>query len=875
MADPPDRLTGALADRYRFERELGAGGMATVYLAEDLKHHRRVAVKVLRPELAAAVGTERFLREVTIAANLQHPHILPLHDSGEAGGCLFYVMPFIEGPTLRMRLVREGELPVAEAVRILRDAVDGVAAAHAAGVVHRDLKPENIMLSGRHALVADFGVAKAVSEATGRHAQTSAGIALGTPGYMAPEQAVGDPLVDHRADIYALGVLAYEMLAGEPPFVRSTPQAVLAAQVTETPVPLAERRPTVPWALASLVMRCLAKKPADRPQRAEEVLTVLESLATSSGGMTPFETAPVASTPWARPRVRLTAIGTAVAAVLLLALAGADVWTSRARSPARPGLHAREPVVVLPFEVRDADATVGELGVQVAERIAAAIEGASLGLVVPYRPQNGGAAFTERLGRGMVSETGAGTLVTGTVMVRGDRIEVQARVVRAADLRTVWTLGPDEAPAADPTPALDRVRERVLGAVGWYLGEHSREMQNPGASQPPTTLEAYRLMEKGLKLLRASRYTEAIPLLREAYARDTAFLGPVLWLVPAFWNVEQLQSRDSALAFLQTRRERLLPTDALYLDVFSSTVLSPEDEVQASLAAVAAEPAQWAFRALWSLSRARRPAAALEYYARRDTTGTWGREWQPWDRFAAQAYHMMGRFEEELALVRAGKRRAPRYFSHWVREVCALAALGRTAEIERLITESHGIETPGAAVRLMATAAEELAMHDRAASAQDYAQRALAADAHLPDSLRASPTMSLFRRNSLRILGRHGEVVLDLDAQQRRSATGALAYRILAAPDRILTGDTVGARALADSARTLPRDAFISNWTAPGKPIYLAAQILALLGRREEAVALLREALNNGQRLGPDESLQWYWAPIRDYPPFQELVRIR
>ncbi|MGD8727061.1 MAG: serine/threonine-protein kinase, partial [Gemmatimonadales bacterium] len=189
MSDVLDRLRKALADRYTIEREIGSGGMATVYLAEDLKHHRNVAIKVLRPDLAATLGPERFLREIEVAAQLQHPHILPLHDSGEADGFLYYVMPYIEGQSLRDKLAREGELPIGEAVRIMRDVVDALTEAHAHGVVHRDIKPENILLRGRHALVTDFGVAKAVSEATGREKLTTAGVALGTPAYMAPEQA--------------------------------------------------------------------------------------------------------------------------------------------------------------------------------------------------------------------------------------------------------------------------------------------------------------------------------------------------------------------------------------------------------------------------------------------------------------------------------------------------------------------------------------------------------------------------------------------------------------------------------------------------------------------------------------------------------------
>ncbi|KPJ88331.1 MAG: hypothetical protein AMS18_13440, partial [Gemmatimonas sp. SG8_17] len=269
MADLVERLQAALADRYRIERELGSGGMATVYLAEDLKLNRQVALKVLRPELAAALGPERFVQEIDIAAKLTHPHILPLHDCGEAESFLYYVMPYVEGESLRDKLSKEGEQPVGDTVRILRDVVDALTEAHAHGVVHRDIKPENILLRGRHALVMDFGVAKAVSEATGRQQLTTEGIALGTPAYMSPEQAAADKHIDHRAEFYAVGALAYELLAGRPPFAGTTPQEVLAAHVTQAAEPVTKYRETVPPGLAQLVMRCLEKKPADRWQSAE------------------------------------------------------------------------------------------------------------------------------------------------------------------------------------------------------------------------------------------------------------------------------------------------------------------------------------------------------------------------------------------------------------------------------------------------------------------------------------------------------------------------------------------------------------------------------------------------------------------------------
>ena len=274
----------ALADRYRIERELGAGGMATVYLAEDVKHARRVAVKVLHPDLAAALGAERFLAEIKTTANLQHPHILPLHDSGEADGFLFYVMPFVDGESLRDRLSRETQLPLDDALRIAREVADALGYAHKHGVIHRDIKPENILLHGGHALVADFGIALAVQSAGGQR-MTQTGLSLGTPQYMSPEQAMGERTIDARTDIYALGAVTYEMLAGDPPFTGSSVQAIVAKVMTERPQPLSTVRDTVTPAMERAVLRALAKLPADRFGSVAEFAAALDSKAVVADAM--------------------------------------------------------------------------------------------------------------------------------------------------------------------------------------------------------------------------------------------------------------------------------------------------------------------------------------------------------------------------------------------------------------------------------------------------------------------------------------------------------------------------------------------------------------------------------------------------------------
>ena len=268
------RLADSLAARYTIEREIGRGGMATVYLARDLRHERQVAVKVLHPDLAAALGAERFLTEIRTTANLQHPHILPLHDSGDAGGLLFYVMPFIEGETLRARLEREGPLPIDDAVRIAREVLSALDYAHRHRVIHRDVKPENILLHDGSALVADFGIALAVQTAGGAR-MTQTGLSLGTPSYMSPEQAMGEKSVDARSDVYAVGAMLYEMLTGEPPFSGASVQAIVAKVLTERPTPPSIVRDTVPPHIEAAALRALAKLPADRFASAKDFADAL------------------------------------------------------------------------------------------------------------------------------------------------------------------------------------------------------------------------------------------------------------------------------------------------------------------------------------------------------------------------------------------------------------------------------------------------------------------------------------------------------------------------------------------------------------------------------------------------------------------------
>jgi hypothetical protein len=305
-------LQAALGDGYVLERELTGSGMSRVFVATEKSLNRKVVVKVLPPDLAAGVNRERFRREIQLAAQLQHPHIVPLHAAGSTADLLYFTMPYIEGESLRHALHERVRFSPREVVRILHDVSDALAYAHSRGVIHRDIKPGNVLRSGSHAVVTDFGVAKAISAALPSVGMTTSGMAIGTPAYMAPEQLAGDPAADHRVDIYAVGLLGYELLAGEAPFKASSPQETMAAQLTRAPEPISKHRPDAPPALAALLTRCLAKNPADRPQTATEVVSLLDSLEISSGAMAPQR----AFTPR-----RVWALGGLVAAAAVAAVA--------------------------------------------------------------------------------------------------------------------------------------------------------------------------------------------------------------------------------------------------------------------------------------------------------------------------------------------------------------------------------------------------------------------------------------------------------------------------------------------------------------------------------------------------------------------------
>ena len=434
------QLQASLGVNYAIERELGGGGMSRVFVATEKTLGRTVVVKVLPPELAHAVSVERFRREIAMSARLQHPHIVPLLTAGETDGLPYYTMPFIDGESLRARLMREGELPLVDVVRLLRDVTGALAYAHEHGVVHRDIKPENVLLTRQHALVADFGVAKALSASTmaAGTSSTSLGIALGTPAYMAPEQAAADPTMDGRADLYALGAMAYEMLTGSPPFAGRNAQATLAAHAQETATPVATRRPATPPALATLVTKLLEKRPADRPQTAEAVLSVLDGVMTTSGSMLPF--AP-ATRKFPVPAWAVAAVAAVVVAFVIVASArrgkGDGVMAGMVGMTSNGDI-APHSVAVLPFANVGKDTATEYFADGMADELTTALARVP-GLKVAARSS----AFTFRdqsVGAQHVGKTlHVGNVLEGSVRREGGRLRVTAQLVNTASGLAVWS----------------------------------------------------------------------------------------------------------------------------------------------------------------------------------------------------------------------------------------------------------------------------------------------------------------------------------------------------------------------------------------------------------------------------------------------------
>jgi len=557
MTELRDRLQASLGQSYRIERELSGGGMSRVFVAHDTRLARDVVVKVLSPDLAAGVNSERFHREILVAAQLQHPHIVPVLAAGETDGLPYFTMPYVAGESLRRRLDGGKPIPVHDAVAVLRDVARALAYAHEHGVVHRDIKPDNVLIAGGAAAVTDFGIAKALSSSRtfGGENLTRVGNSLGTPAYMAPEQVAADPNADHRIDIYSFGAMAYELLTGEPPFAGRPPHAVLSAHLTEQPAPLEARVPNVPPALAAVVMNCLAKNPGDRPQTADDLVRALERIDLSSDW-----SAPAAATP--RARRRTVAI---LAAMVVVAIA-AGGWMLWERFRVRPPAPDQNMVAVVPFRVASADPALHYLREGMLDLLAAKLTGEGgmratdpRQLLAAWHREGGSesADIPPESALALARQLGAGRLLLGDVVGTPNRIVLTASLLGAARGDSLVKLSV-EGPPDSLAWLVDRLAARLLA-------ETSAEGASRSTSLTSTSLPALRAYLDGQAKMRRVDVMGAAKDFERALDADSTFALAALGLrmASSWYGDPTLQQRGLEIAWRE--RSRLSQRDQALL----------------------------------------------------------------------------------------------------------------------------------------------------------------------------------------------------------------------------------------------------------------------------------------------------------------------
>jgi eukaryotic-like serine/threonine-protein kinase len=521
MPDLREQLQETLGGGYRVEQELGGGGMSRVFVAHETALGRAVVVKVLHPDMAADVSIERFRREIRLVAQLQHPHIVPVLAAGETGGLPYFTMPYVEGRSLRAELASSGELPVRTAILLLREIASALAYSHARGIIHRDIKPENILISGGSAMVTDFGVAKALEASTLQTdgPLTSAGVALGTPAYMAPEQIAANEPIDARADIYAFGALAYELLTGSPPFSGRSTQALIAAHMTMQPEPIERRRPGIPPALASLVMCCLEKRPSDRPQSASEIADTLDKVLAGEKE--------VPTSRQSRTRaVRISALITGIAAILLVL-----AYTALNRGNAVPTTPtAGKSVAVMPFVNLSSASGDEYFSDGMTEELIDALSKLP-GLKVAARSSVFALKRKNLTSRDVAKELGVTSVLEGTVRRSGDRLRISAQLIDAATGYSLWADRYDR-DARDVFAIQDDISRAIVNNLRVQLGHPTALVE-----APTENVEAHNLYLQGRFFLNKRTgpdISRAISLFSQAIALDSTYARAYAGLSSAY-----------------------------------------------------------------------------------------------------------------------------------------------------------------------------------------------------------------------------------------------------------------------------------------------------------------------------------------------------
>jgi len=820
------RFAEAIGERYQLEGEIGRGGMAVVYLARERKHARRVVIKVLRPEVAASFGRYRFEREVHIAAQLAHPHIVGLLDSGESAGLRYYVMPYVEGETLRARLQRERTLPLRSALVLLRDVADALSHAHREGVVHRDLKPENVLCAGEHAYLLDFGIAKLRERLSGDVHVTRHGFAIGTPAYMAPEQREGSAATDHRADLFAWGLLAHEMLTGTLPPVHG-PDAL-------------DGRTDLPPPLVTIVRACLARDARRRPAAASVLVATLDALVGAGSGETGGGTWEAAGGVSSRRPRRLARLAALVAIGVASIVGAAYLWRSTAVPAPLPG-----PVAVAALVNETGDSSLDSWGRMAGDWMTQGLQEAGVTAVVPWPTA---LAASERLraerANGRVvdalaflgEETDARAVVTGTYYLTGDSLRFHVEVTSARDAKPLGVLPPVVVPRDSGQLAVRLLRDRLMGTVAILADD--RIVAVPDVVRRPPTFDAYRAFDHALQRFLAQEYGASAGEFREAQALDSTFLVPLLYAATAYWNTGDHARADSMLQALRPQRAALSAYHRGWSDFLEAMLVSDGPRALESIRLTAALAPQ--SRAAYDLARVSlemdRPHEAREVLDRLSPDRGDMRGWSSYWTQRTHALHLLGEHARELEDARELRARFPARRVALALEARALAAMGRDAAIDTLLAGARALPpttywSQGAA---LVVAGEELVAHGRAAEGRKRLEQAVD---WFTRQLAVTPGDRAHREwlaSALYDLGRWQESSA-LFASLRRDFPERLKYRGLAA----LAAARVG-RADADSLLGAPAPHEVGTHTA------YRARLAAVRGDPARAAALLADATRAG-----------------------------
>ena len=878
MLDVLETLRASLAPRYDVEREIGAGGMARVFLAVEQHPRRRVAIKVLDPEISTRLMRERFIREVDLSSNLSHPHIVPIFSAGEVDGLFYYVMPYVEGESLRHRLLRERRLPLESALQIAQDVADALAFAHAQGIIHRDIKPENILLSSNHAIVADFGIARAIS-AAGSLTLTQAGQPVGSPGYMSPEQAMALGDLDARTDIYSLGCVLFEVLAGEPPAPSMTERRVHNWTALQTAPAMQRAGPDVARAVKHAISRALAPFPDDRFPTATEFAAAL--------GAPAHRTSVPTRGIFAGSRGRRTAL--VLGGAFVLVGAGAAVLLLRQRAPY---LNDRR-VVVAVIENHTGDRSLDNVGHMAADWVTQGLAQTGLVEVVPsvsvmssslvsgeHGPGHLDAAGIKRLAR----ETGAGTVVSGAYYRQADSIRFQVQISAAKDGTVLRALDPVAGPIAQPLGAVEALRQRVMAALATLFDSRLSRWATM-ASQPPN-FQAYQEFIAGLDRFVQFDMRGAIAHFERAAAVDTTFRLPLIFAANAHMNLGEFAAAESTGHALERHVERFAPLDRSYLAWVLATCRGDGPEaLRAARAMANLAPGSEALYLLaedaMALNRPHEAVDALEALGPdRGFTRGW---WVYWYDLTT-ALHLLGDHRRELQQALEGVRRFPDNPQILTTEVRALAALGRVAELRRRIAASVNFPPARgwAPADVLLLAAVELRAHGHAPEADTTLAEARDWLAARPPAEAASQAhqfrVALVAYTAGRLAdARRGFERLAADRSPGRSDSLAAVAVMGDGWDQMDFLGYRGAIAARQGKRdeALRIDQLLARVQRPylfGRPAVWRARIQALLGERDAAVALLRDAFARGYPHAHGLHVDLAFESLRDYGPFRELL---